>query len=77
VTCGPEPAFSPGQGRGAYRSRQPRPGHPATDLSHEQIKRQHALGSLISEYERAAQKRRDFPGAFRLRCYVPRRVNEF
>ena len=44
-------------GRRPHRSRElrpPRPDHPATDLSRERIKRRPVLGSLISEYERAA-----------------------
>jgi putative transposase len=44
-------------GRRPHRSRQlrpPRPDHPVADLSQERIKRRPVLGSLISEYERAA-----------------------
>jgi putative transposase len=44
-------------GRRPHRSRQlrpPRPDHPVADLSRERIKHRPVLGSLISEYERAA-----------------------
>jgi transposase InsO family protein len=44
-------------GRHPHRSRQlrpPRPEHPVVDLARERIQRQPVLGSLISEYERAA-----------------------
>ena len=44
-------------GRRPHRSRHlrpPRPDHPASDLSKEQIKRRPVLGGLINEYERAA-----------------------
>ncbi len=44
-------------GRRPHRSRQlrpPRPDRPVAGLSQKQIKRRPVLGSLISEYERAA-----------------------
>jgi len=44
-------------GRRPRRSRQlhpPRPGHPAADLTQQQIRRRPVLGGLINEYERAA-----------------------
>jgi hypothetical protein len=44
-------------GRRPHRSRQlrpPRPDHPVADLFKERIQRQHVLGGLINEYERAA-----------------------
>ena len=39
------------------------PDHPVADLSRERIKRRPVLGSLISEYERAAQTPRPGPVA--------------